>query len=79
MTSGPNIARDERKRKKIEITLSPEARDALEDLAEEFYDGSRSACVEDFLLHGEIPGGRLRGPDDVEAKKPPPKKRPAVR
>lgn len=49
MSSGPNIARDKRKRRKIEVSLSDDARARLEQLAEERGE-SRSAVIEDLVL-----------------------------
>lgn len=49
MTSGPNIPRSQRKRRKIELSLSDEAHARLEALAEAF-GVSRSEVVERLVL-----------------------------
>jgi len=49
MSSGPNIPRSARKRRKLEVSLSDEARARLEALAEERGE-SRSEVVEDLIL-----------------------------
>jgi hypothetical protein len=57
MSSGPSIAREQRKRRCIELTLSPEGHAALVKLAKA-HGGNRSAAAEAAIVAAA--GGKQR-------------------